>query len=420
MNHFDYVNGEMHCEGVALSRIAAEVGTPAYVYSQATLTRHFTVFDDALSHVPHLICYSVKACSNIAVIKLLGELGSGFDVVSGGEIHRLKAAGVDTRKVVFSGVGKTPAEMRLGIEAEIHAFNVESEAELRVLSDVAVSMGRSAPVSLRVNPDVDPKTHPYIATGLKKSKFGIPWDKAVSAYALAAQLPGINVVGLDCHIGSQLTTLDPFLEAVDRMLGLVELLRGEGHKITSLDLGGGLGITYADETPPHPRELARAVTERTAGHDLTLLFEPGRVIVGNAGVFLTKVLYKKSNDEKNFIIVDGAMNDAIRPALYGAYHEIRPVRKVAEVSSNIIADVVGPICESGDFFAKDRELAPVSVDELLVLMSAGGYGFSMSSNYNSRPRVPEILVHGDTYSVIRRRETVEELTALEAIPEWLR
>ena len=419
MNHFEYVNGELHCEGVALSRIAAEVGTPAYVYSQATLTRHFTVFDDALSDVPHLICYSVKACSNIAVIKLLGSLGSGFDVVSGGEIHRLKAAGVDTRNVVFSGVGKTPEEMRIGIEANIHAFNVESEAELRALSQVAVSMGRQAPVSVRVNPDVDPQTHPYIATGLKQSKFGIPWEEAVATYALAASLPGINVVGLDCHIGSQLTTLDPFLEAVDRMLALVVLLREKGHNISSLDLGGGLGITYEDETPPHPRELARAVTERTAGYGLTLLFEPGRVIVGNAGIFLSKVLYTKSNDSKHFIIVDGAMNDAIRPALYGAFHEIRPVSEASVNGARVVADVVGPICESGDFFAKDRELPPLSADDLLVLMSAGGYGFSMSSNYNSRPRVPEILVHGDTYSVIRRRERIEELTALESIPDWL-
>ena len=419
MNHFHYVGGELHCEGVPLAKIAAEVGTPAYVYSQATLTRHFTVFNDALRHVPHLICYSVKACSNIAILRLLGDLGSGFDVVSGGEIHRLRAAGVDTRHVVFSGVGKTREEIRIGIEAGIHAFNVESEAELRVLSQVAVSVGRQAPVSLRVNPDVDPKTHPYIATGLKQSKFGIPWDRAEEMYALAATLPGLKVVGLDCHIGSQLTTLDPFLEAVDRMLGLVDRLRSQGHEIGTLDLGGGLGITYADETPPHPRELARAVTERTADYDLILLFEPGRVIVGNAGIFLTQVLYTKSNDAKHFVIVDGAMNDAIRPALYGAYHEVKSVKEPIAGHPSLQVDVVGPICESGDFFAKDRTIPQVAAGDLLVLMSAGGYGFSMSSNYNTRPRVAEVLVHGDQYSVIRRRERVEELTALESIPDWL-
>jgi diaminopimelate decarboxylase len=419
MNHFQYINGEMHCEDVPMRAISEAVGTPTYVYSAATLRRHFRVFDEALKDVPHLICYSVKACPNIAVLRLLANEGSGFDVVSAGEIHRLREAGADTTKVVFSGVGKRPDEMAVALHAGIHAFNVESPAELEMLNQVALTEGLTAPVSLRVNPDVDPKTHPYIATGLKSSKFGIPWQNAVEIYDHAGTLSGLKVVGLDCHIGSQLTTLDPFLAAVDRMLELVVELRGRGHNISSLDLGGGLGITYADETPPHPRELAKAVTAHTEGYNLKLLFEPGRVIVGNAGVLLMKVLYRKSTESKEFVIVDAAMNDSIRPALYGAYHEVRAVDQAAQNAAHETVDVVGPICESGDFFAKDRAVAHAEPGDLLTLMSAGGYGFSMASNYNSRTRAAEVLVIGDQFHVIRKRETLADLTRGEAIPSEL-
>lgn len=420
MNHFDYHDGELHCEEVPLAQIAREVGTPAYVYSAATLTRHFTVFENPLSVVPHMICYSVKACSNIAVLRLLGNLGAGFDIVSAGELHRLREAGLRTDRVVFSGVGKTAAEMRAGLAANIHAFNVESVPELHLLSQVATAEGVAAPVSLRVNPDVDPETHPYIATGLRESKFGIAWSRALDTYDLAGGLPGIEVVGLDCHIGSQLTSLDPFMEALDRMLELVDALRERGHSIRSLDLGGGLGISYRGESPPHPRELARAVIERTAGYDLTLVFEPGRVIVGNAGVLLMKVLYDKRSEARRFAIVDAAMNDSIRPALYQAYHDIRPVTQRPEGTPVAAMDVVGPICESGDFFARDRPLPDLEAGQLIALMSAGAYGFTMSSNYNSRPRVAEVLVNGSEYAVVRQRETLADLVRGESIPDFLK
>ena len=414
MNHFGYRDGELWCEDVPLARIAAEVGTPTYVYSSATITRHYRVFDDALAGAPHQIHYSVKANSNIAILRLLADLGAGFDVVSAGEIHRLEVAGAPLDRVVFSGVGKTAAEMRYALERGIHAFNVESEAELELLSSVASAMGLCAPVSLRVNPDVDPQTHPYIATGLRESKFGIPWPRAEAAYARAAALPGIRVVGVDCHIGSQLTSLAPFLDAVDRMLELATRLRASGFPIEDLDLGGGLGITYRDEAPPHPDDLARAIIERTRGCGMKLLFEPGRVIVGNAGVLLMSVLYEKASEARRFVIVDAAMNDAIRPALYGAYHAIWPVS--ASDGSEVIVDVVGPVCESGDFFAKQRGLAPVVSGDLLALMSAGAYGFSMSSNYNARPRAAEVLVRGDRYDVVRDRESLADLVRGERLP----
>ncbi|MBT9556489.1 MAG: diaminopimelate decarboxylase, partial [Myxococcales bacterium] len=368
-------------------------------YSSATITRHYKVFDDALAGAPHQIHYSVKANSNIAILRLLADLGAGFDVVSAGEIYRLEIAGAPLDRVVFSGVGKTAAEMRYALQRGIHAFNVESEAELELLSSVASAMGLEAPVSLRVNPDVDPQTHPYIATGLRESKFGIPWQRAEASYARAAALPGIRVVGVDCHIGSQLTSLAPFLDAVDRMLELATRLRAAGLPIEDLDLGGGLGITYRDEAPPHPDDLARAIIERTRGCGMKLLFEPGRVIVGNAGVLLMSVLYQKTSEARRFVIVDAAMNDAIRPALYGAYHAIRPVRESDAAEDTV--DVVGPVCESGDFFAKQRGLTPVAPGDLLALMSAGAYGFSMSSNYNARPRAAEVLVRGGRYDVVR-------------------
>ena len=421
MNHFTYQGGQLHCEGVPLARIAEAVGTPTYVYSSATLTRHFRVFDEALAPVAHQIHYSVKACSNIAILRLLHNLGAGFDVVSAGEIYRLLAAGIPTDKVVFSGVGKTTAEMRFGLEHGIHAFNVESEAELETLSTVAQGLGLRAPVSLRVNPEVDAQTHPYIATGLRESKFGIPWERALATHARAAELPGVRIVGLDCHIGSQISSLAPFLETVDRMLELAARLRADGHAIEDLDLGGGLGITYNAETPPHPDEFAAAVVARTAGSGLRLLFEPGRVIVGNAAVMLMRVLHRKSSSARQFVIVDAAMNDAIRPALYGAFHAIDPVSEPGQADVSEVVDVVGPICETGDFFARQRALPfAAKAGDLLALRSAGAYGFAMASNYNSRPRAAEVLVDGDDFDVIRQRETFADLVRGESVPTRLK
>ena len=418
MNHFAYRDGELCCEDVPLRRIAQEVGTPTYVYSSATILRHYGVFADGLRTVPHLICYSVKACSNLAVLRLLANEGAGFDVVSGGELHRVLSAGITAERVVFSGVGKRRDEMEMALHAGIRAFNVESEAELEVLSEVAVALGAEARVSLRVNPDVDPGTHPYIATGLRESKFGIPWDRAVDAYERARVLPGLRVVGADCHIGSQLTSLAPLLAALERMLELIGELRTRGHVIEDLDLGGGLGIPYGGEDPPHPRDLTREVVARTAGQGLTLLFEPGRVIVGNAGVLLMRVLYLKDSGAKRFVVVDAAMNDAIRPALYQAHHDLRPVAEPSRDATELV-DVVGPICESGDFFARNRALPPLAAEDLVVLASAGAYGFSMASNYNSRGRAAEVLVAGDRFDVVRRRESLADLIRGEAVPEYL-
>jgi diaminopimelate decarboxylase len=412
-------DGELFCEEVPLARIAEEVGTPTYVYSSATLSRHYRVFDEALSCVPHRICYSVKACSNLSILRLLANLGAGFDIVSGGELYRLQAAGIPTESVVFSGVGKTRAEMKAALSAGIATFNVESLEELALLSEVAVEAGVVAPVSIRVNPDVDAQTHPYISTGLKGNKFGVEWALARESYAKAAALPGLRVVGVDCHIGSQLLRLDPLLEALDRMLELVEQLRADGHTIQHLDMGGGLGIRYKDETPPSPNAFAQAFAERVQGRDVELVFEPGRVLVGNAGILLTRVLYRKGLSAKRFLIVDAAMNDALRPSLYDAYHEIRPVREAAEGTLSEVVDVVGPICESGDFLARSREMPRVVSGDLLAMMSAGAYGFSMASNYNSRPRVAEVLVHGDQYDVIRRRESVADLVCGEELAGWL-
>ncbi len=419
MNHFDLVDGKLWCEEVPLERIAEEVGTPTYVYSTATLTRHFNVFDQALSAVDHLICYSVKACSNIAILRLLHNLGAGFDIVSGGELQRLKAAGIGGDKVVFSGVGKTAEELRMALETDIHCFNVESRPELELLSAEAKALGVTARVSIRVNPDVDAQTHPYISTGLKGNKFGVPWHRAEAAYALAATLPNIEIVGADCHIGSQLLRLDPLLDALDMMLGLVDRLRAAGHPITHLDMGGGLGIPYRDESPPTPAAFGKAFARRTAGRGLTLVFEPGRIIAGNAGVLLTRVLWEKTMSGKRFVVVDAAMNDAIRPTLYSAYHEIQPVIARSAGAVRRPADVVGPICESGDFLARDRLLPAFGMGELLAMMSAGAYGFAMSSNYNSRRRAAEVLVDGDRYHVVRRRETWDDLYAHERVPDDL-
>jgi len=418
LNHFQRdATGALCCEGVPLRDIAARVGTPTYVYSAATLRRHFRVFDEAWGQAPHLVAYSVKALSNLAVLRLLAREGAGFDIVSGGELARVLRAGGRADRVVYSGVGKTRAEMEAALEAGIRSFNVESLAELRTLSDVARAHGAAAPVSLRVNPAVDPQTHAYIATGLASSKFGIPQDRARDAYREALELPGLDVVGLDYHIGSQLSVLEPMVQALERMLELVDDLGREGLTLRDLDVGGGLGIPYADEQPPSPAAYAQRLLEVLAGRTLHIITEPGRVIAGNAGVLLMGVLRTKANLAKRFVVVDAAMNDAIRPALYGAWHTIEPVAPPRPGEETV--DVVGPVCESGDFFARDRPLARVSEGDLLVLRTAGAYGFSMSSNYNSRPRAAEVLVDGERFAVVRARESVEDLFRGEVIPGWL-
>jgi diaminopimelate decarboxylase len=417
MHHFQHRNGELHAEGVPLREIATRVGTPCYVYSLATLRRHYKVFDEAFASVPHLVCFSVKANSNLAVLRTFAREGAGFDIVSGGELFRVLRAGGDPSKVVFSGVGKTRDEVVAALRAGILMFNVESPGELDTINSAAGAVGVKARVALRVNPDVDPKTHPYISTGMKKSKFGIHIQRSIEDYRRARQLPHIEVVGVDCHIGSQLTTVPPFVDALGRIRNLVERLHQEQFQIRYLDMGGGLGITYNDEQPPEPREYAAAVSEGLRGLDTTLLLEPGRVIVGNAGLLLTRVLYLKGTDEKNFVVVDGGMNDLIRPALYGSYQGIQPI--MPRDGAKLTADVVGPVCESGDFFAKDRELLPVAPGDLLAVMSAGAYGFVMASNYNTRPRPPEVMVDGDTFYVVRERETLDDLIRGESIPAAL-
>lgn len=418
MHHFQHRNGELYAEDVPLRDIAAAVGTPCYVYSLATLRRHYHVFDQAFAALPHLLCFSIKANSNLAVLRTFAREGSGFDIVSGGELFRALKAGADPQKIVFSGVGKTREEIAAALRAGILMFNVESPQELDAINAVAGELGVTAPVALRVNPDVDPKTHPYISTGLKKSKFGIHIQRSIEDYRRAQALPHVAIVGVDCHIGSQLTTVPPFVDALGRIRELVGRLHKEEMRIRYLDMGGGLGITYNDETPPPPQEYAAALTEGLRGLDTTLLLEPGRVIVGNAGLLLTRVLYLKGSDEKNFVIVDAGMNDLIRPALYGSYQAIEPVQQRS--GKHFIADVVGPVCESGDFFAKDRELPAVASGDLLAVMSAGAYGFVMASNYNTRPRPPEILVDGADFHVVRARETLDDLVRGETIPETLR
>ena len=418
MNHFQYKGGELHCEEVPLARIADEVGTPVFVYSTATIERHYRVFDEALAGLDHLICYSVKANSNLSVLRLLFGLGAGADIVSGGELTRVLRAGGDPRKIVFSGVGKTEAEMSAALEAGVLAFNIESEPELRLLDQVASAMGARAPISLRVNPDVDPQTHPYISTGLKNNKFGIAASLAGEVYAAARGLRHIDIVGVDCHIGSQLTKTSPFSDAVKRLVGLIEALYRDGIEVRYLDIGGGLGIPYGKEEepePPTPAEYGAAVKEALAplrDRRMTILCEPGRVIVGNAGALITRVVYDKLSDPKRFLVVDAAMNDLIRPSFYGSYHPMRPVVERTE-RARAAVDVVGPICESGDFLARDRELPVLERGELLCVGAAGAYSFTMSSNYNTRPRAAEVLVRGASYQVVRRRETVDQLLANE-------
>ncbi|MGF0335912.1 diaminopimelate decarboxylase [Ectopseudomonas toyotomiensis] len=412
MEAFNYRDGELFAEGVALSALAQRFGTPTYVYSRAHIEGQYRAYADALAGMPHLICFAVKANSNIGVLNVLARLGAGFDIVSSGELERVLAAGGEPSRIVFSGVGKSRDDMRRALEVGVHCFNVESNVELERLQKVAAELGVKAPVSLRVNPDVDAGTHPYISTGLKENKFGIDIEQAEAVYARAAELPNLEVIGVDCHIGSQLTTLEPFLDALDRLLLLVDKLAARGITIKHLDLGGGLGVQYRDEQPPLAGDYITAVRKRLQGRDLGLVFEPGRFIVANAGVLLTQVEYLKHTEHKDFAIVDAAMNDLIRPALYQAWMDVSPVQPREGESRNY--DLVGPICETGDFLAKDRQLV-LAEGDLLAVRSAGAYGFVMSSNYNTRGRAAEVLVDGEQAYEVRRRETVQELYAGESL-----
>jgi len=417
MHFFEYKNGQLHCEGIPVQEIAEKVSTPFYLYSYHTLVRHFTVFDEAFKGIPHLICYSAKANSNVALLRLFVDLGGGVDIVSGGELYRALKGGADPQKIVFSGVGKREDEIEYALKAGILMFNVESSQELQAINVVAGRIGKKAPISIRVNPDIDAKTHPYISTGLKQNKFGIDILRAPMAYRMASQLPNLKVVGIDCHLGSQIIEAGPFMEGLRKLKSLVEDLRNEGMEIQYLDLGGGLGITYEDEEPPHPVEYASNILEEIRGFDCTLILEPGRVIVGNAGILVSRVLYTKENEEKRFVIVDAGMNDLVRPSYYGSYHHILPVNE--EKREEIVADVVGPLCESSDFLAKGRRIPRLEPGELIAVMSAGAYGFSMSTNYNSRPKVAEVLVRDDQMFVIRQREDYEDLVRGETIPDFL-
>ena len=410
MQPFQMKNGELHVENLPLSQIATEFGTPTYVYSKEALTSAFKLFDAGFEGTDHLVCFAVKSNPSLAILNLFAKLGAGFDIVSGGELERVIAAGGDPSKVVFSGVGKTELEMRRALELGIFCFNVESSSELERLNQVAGSMGKIAPISLRVNPNVDAKTHPYISTGLKNNKFGVAYEEALSIYQAAAKMPNIDIHGVDCHIGSQLTELSPFLDALDRVLALVDQLEAAGIPIRHIDAGGGIGICYVDETPPDFAEYAEAMREKMAGRQVKLVFEPGRALVGNAGALLTKVEYLKHTESKNFAIVDAAMNDLMRPALYDAYHDIVAVKEGGLDAQ--VYEVVGPVCESGDFLGHDRKLA-LAQDDLLAVLSAGAYGMSMSSNYNTRPRAAEVMVDGDKGYEIRKREQIADLFAME-------
>lgn len=411
MHYFEYRDNQLFAEDVSVEHLVREFDTPLYIYSAKTFRRHFQAFDSAFEGIRHLTCYSVKANSNLCVLKLLSEMGSGMDIVSGGELFRVLKAGVDPRKIVYSGVGKREQEIREALISDILMFNVESRQELEKINQVAAELKVRARISLRINPDVDPKTHPYISTGLKKNKFGLELEQAFESYRLAKDLPHIDPVGIDCHIGSQLTSIEPFVEALERIKKFHARLAGLDIDIKYLDLGGGLGITYDEEQPPHPVEFGRAVRDSLSGLDLTLILEPGRVIAGNAGILVTRVLYTKKSPVKNFIIVDAAMNDLIRPSLYGSFHRIACVRK--KNGPEQVADVVGPICETGDFLAQDRNIREVDQGEILAVFSAGAYGFTMSSQYNSRPRGAEVMVDGDQVTLARRREVYFDLVSLE-------
>jgi len=417
MNHFQYSQDELYCEDVPIAEIVREVGTPAYIYSHATLSRHFDVFNSAFKGVNHLTCFSMKSNSNGAVLNVFSRQGGGVDIVSGGELFRALNAGVDPGKIVYSGVGKREHELAYALESDILLFNVESPQEMHNLNRVAERLGKKARIALRVNPDVDPKTHPYISTGLKENKFGVTIKNAVEQYSAAADLRGLQVAGVSCHIGSQLTSISPFVDALKKLKDLIQQLARLGMRIDYLDIGGGLGITYKDESPPPPSEYAAAIQAELGETALTLILEPGRVLVGNAGILVAEVLYSKSNEDKNFFVVDAAMNDLMRPSLYNSYHEIRPVRMSRK--PKLTADIVGPICESGDFLAKNREVAAFEPGDLLAVMSAGAYGFSMSSTYNSRPRACEVMVKGDRFSIIREREKMEDLIRGEKVPDFL-
>ena len=414
MDFFQYKNEQLYVEDLPVKQLAEEFGTPLYIYSRATLERHWHAFDSALGKHPHLICYAVKANSNIGILNVMAKLGSGFDIVSQGELERVLAAGGDASKIVFSGVAKSRAEIMRALEIGIRCFNVESVAELHHINQIAGEMGKVAPISLRVNPDVDAHTHPYISTGLKENKFGVSVDEAREVYKLAATLPHVKITGMDCHIGSQLTELQPFLDATDRLIRLIEQLKEDGITLKHLDLGGGLGVTYTDETPPHPSDYAAALLNKLKGYEnLEIILEPGRAIAANAGILVAKVQYLKSNESRNFAITDTGMNDMIRPALYEAYMNIIEIDRTLG-REKAIYDVVGPVCETSDFLGKQRELA-IAEGDYIAQRSTGAYGASMSSNYNARPRTAEVLVDGDKAHLIRRRESLSELWALESI-----
>ena len=417
MNLFKCRDSQLYAEDVPVRKIAETYGTPLYIYSYNTLLRHFKAYDDAFNGFSHIICFALKANSNNAILRLFAKHGGGADVVSGGEIFRTLKAGIPSSRIVYAGVGKTEGEIRYALKSRILMFNVESERELIEIDRIAGLMKVKAPIALRVNPDIDPDTHPYISTGLRKHKFGIPIEDAFEYYKFAKALKNIKVVGIHKHIGSQITRVSPFVEALKKILLLVDELDSHGMNIKYLDIGGGLGITYKDEEPPVPKDLARNLAPMLKGRDITLIMEPGRSIAGNAGVLVTKVLYLKKGDEKEFVIVDAGMNDLMRPSFYDAYHRIQPLEKMCR--KNIFADVVGPICESADFLAKDREMPDVKQGEYLAVMSAGAYGFSMSSNYNSRPRAAEVLVRGKEFALIRKRETYNDLVKGEVIPDFV-
>ena len=421
MDHFLYRDGALHAEDVPIADIAAAVGTPFYVYSTATLLRHFRLFDEALDGMEHLVCYAMKANSNQAVLKTLAQAGAGMDVVSGGEYRRARAAGVPGERIVFSGVGKTREEIRLALEGGIRQFNVESEPEMAVLNAEAVALGVKAPITVRVNPDVDAKTHAKIATGKSENKFGIPISRAQEVYAMAAAMPGLDVIGIDVHIGSQLTDLEPYRLAYRKVADLTEVLRAEGHTISRLDLGGGLGIPYerSNADPPLPSDYGKVVREELGHLGCEIEIEPGRLIAGNAGLMVSEVIYVKSGEGRDFLILDGAMNDLIRPAMYEAFHDIIPVVEPEAGAEPQPMDIVGPVCESGDTFAKQRLMPPLKSGDLVAFRSAGAYGAVMSSEYNSRPLIPEVLVHGDQFAVIRARPTFDEMINRDTIPEWL-
>lgn len=417
MHYFQYKGHELFAEEVSLRDIVAQVGSPVYVYSQATLERHFKAFDAAFAGAPHTICYSVKANSNLAILKTFIRMGGGVDIVSGGELYRALQAGVDPRKVVYSGVGKRDDEIEYALNTGILMFNVESEQEIDRLNEIAGRLGKKAGIALRVNPDVDPQTHPYITTGLKKAKFGITIERAIEEYKRARAMKHLDILGIDCHIGSQLTKVEPFVDSIKKLKRLIGELKALDINLKYLDIGGGLGIQYDAEEPPLPADYGSAITAETKDLGLHLIFEPGRNLVGNAGILVAKCLYTKERDEKNFIIIDAGMNDLARPALYGSFHGVQPV--VKDQDGLVVADIVGPICETGDFLVKERNVPMFKQGDLMAFMSAGAYGFTMSSNYNTRPRVAEVLVNGDKFAVVREREKVEDLLYGESIPAWL-